>query len=147
MRKYGVTIGCSACSVIAVHGKVLKPHTEKCRQRIGQQMEHDPEGHERLQVHKRRRDVETEVEVHRTPVAKEKKRSCTSGKQDVEMPVGTPVGSASVKRGRMLQLTMKKVLACDSELKTKKTRNTMCKACLIPRNGRSQAGTQERSEA
>ena len=62
LRKYGVTIGCSACSDIAVHGKTSKPHTEECRNWIGEQMEHDPEGHERLQAHKRRRDVEPEIE-------------------------------------------------------------------------------------
>ena len=47
------------------------PHTEECRKRIGEKMEHDPEGRERLQVHKRRRDVEPEVEVDRAPVAEE----------------------------------------------------------------------------
>ena len=40
-------------------------------QGIGEQMEHDPEGHERLQVHKRRRDVEPEVEGDRAPVVRE----------------------------------------------------------------------------
>ena len=64
LRKYGVTIGCSACSNIAVHGKTSKPHTEECRWRIGEQMEHDPEGHERLQVHKSRRHAEHDVEVN-----------------------------------------------------------------------------------
>ena len=68
LRKYGVTIGCSACYEIAVHGKTSKPHTEEYRTRIGQQMEHDPEGHERLQVHKRRRDVELEGEKWTGPV-------------------------------------------------------------------------------
>ena len=71
LRKYGVTIGCSACSDIAGHGKTSKPNTEECRKRIGEKMEHDPEGHERLQVHKRRRDVEPEVDVDRAPVAEE----------------------------------------------------------------------------
>ena len=39
LRKFGVAIGCSACSVIAVHGKTSKPHTEvhkrrpRCRKR------------------------------------------------------------------------------------------------------------------
>ena len=55
LRKYCVTIGCSACSDIAVHGKTSKPNTEECRNRIGEQMEHNTEGHERLQAHKRRR--------------------------------------------------------------------------------------------
>ena len=71
LRKYGVAIGCAACSDIAVHGKTAKPHTAECRTRSGDQMEHDPEGHECLQVHKRRRDVEPEVEVERTPVFRE----------------------------------------------------------------------------
>ena len=67
LRKYG----CSACSDIAVHGKTLKLHTEESRNRIGKQMQHDPGGHERLQAHKRRRDVEPEIEANRAPVARE----------------------------------------------------------------------------
>ena len=51
LRKYGVTIGCSPCSEIAVHGKKSNPHTEECRNGTGEQMEHGPEGHERLQAH------------------------------------------------------------------------------------------------
>ena len=55
-------------------------------------MEHDPESHERLQVHKRRRDVEPEVEVDRAPVARENEGDpAPLERQDVE--------SASVKRG------------------------------------------------
>ena len=50
-----MTIGCSACSDIAVHGKTAKPHTEECRNRIGEQVERDLQGHERFQAHKRRR--------------------------------------------------------------------------------------------
>ena len=46
-RKYMVTIGCSACSDTAVRGKTSKLRTEECRTRTGEQMEHDPEGHER----------------------------------------------------------------------------------------------------
>ena len=61
LRKYGVTMGCSASSDIAVHGKTSKPHTRECRNWIGEQTEHDPEGHGRLYVHKRRRDVELEI--------------------------------------------------------------------------------------
>ena len=38
---------------------------------MGEQMEHDPEGHERSQDHKRRRDVEPEIEVDRAPVTSE----------------------------------------------------------------------------
>ena len=63
-----MTIGCSACFDMAVHGKTSKLHTEDCRNRIGEQMEHDPEGHERLQVHKRRGDVDLEIEANRGPV-------------------------------------------------------------------------------
>ena len=48
LRKYGVTVGCASCSDTAVHGKTAKPHTEECRKRTGEQMEHDPEGHERV---------------------------------------------------------------------------------------------------
>ena len=93
LRKYSVTIGCSACSDIAVHGKTSKLHTEKCRNRID-------EGHERLQAHKRRRDVEPEVEAKRTLVARENEGdSALQERQDVEMPVEAPVESASAKRG------------------------------------------------
>ena len=60
-----MTIGCSACSDIAVHVKTSKPHTEECRTRIGEQMEHHPQGHERMKVNKRRRDVETDAPVAR----------------------------------------------------------------------------------
>ena len=56
---------------MAVHGKTSKPHTEEYRNRIGEQMKHDPEGHERLQAHKRRRHVEPEVEANRATVARE----------------------------------------------------------------------------
>ena len=41
LGKYGVTIGCSACSDIAVHGKKSTPQTEEWRTRIGEQMEHE----------------------------------------------------------------------------------------------------------
>ena len=100
LRKYGVTIGCAACSDFAVHGKTAKPHTDECRTRIGEQMEHDPEGHERLQAHKRRRDVEPEVEVDGAPVARENEGDPALVEQQyVEMPMDTPVESASVKRG------------------------------------------------
>ena len=67
LRKCGVTIVCAACSDIAVHEKTSKPHTEECRTRIGELVEHDPDGHERLHVHKRRRDVEPKVEVTGDP--------------------------------------------------------------------------------
>ena len=53
------------------YGKTSKLHTEECRNRIGEQMEHDTEGHERLQAHKRRRDVEPEIGTNRTQVARE----------------------------------------------------------------------------
>ena len=38
LRKYGVTIGCSACSDKAVHGRTSKLHTEDCRNWIGEQV-------------------------------------------------------------------------------------------------------------
>ena len=63
-------------------------------------MEHDPEGQERLQAHKRRRDVELEVEVDRAPVARENEGDpAPLGRHDVEILVEAPVGSASAKRG------------------------------------------------
>ena len=64
----GETIGCSACSDIAVDGLTAKPHTEECRTTIGEQNEHDPEGHERLQVHRRGGVAEPEVEGDCVPV-------------------------------------------------------------------------------
>ena len=45
--------------------------TNLTRKSVEEQIEHDPEGHERLQVHKRRRDVEHAVEVDRVPLEKE----------------------------------------------------------------------------
>ena len=51
-------------------------------------MDHDPEGHERLQVHKRRRDVEPETEANRAPVARETEGDpAPQERQDVEMLV------------------------------------------------------------
>ena len=55
-----------SCTV-ALHEKTARPHTDECRARIGEQMEHDPEGHERLQPLRRRRDVEPAVEEARAP--------------------------------------------------------------------------------
>ena len=64
-------------------------------------MEHDPEGHKRLQAHRRRRDVELEIEANRAPVARESEGDPApqEQRQDVEMRVEAPVESASVKRG------------------------------------------------
>ena len=63
-------------------------------------MEHDREGHERLQAHKRGRDVEPEVEANRAPVARENEGDPTpQERQYVEMPVEALAESASVKRG------------------------------------------------
>ena len=56
--------------------------------------------HELFQVHKRRRDVEPEVEVDRTPGVREDEGDpAPLGQQDVEMPVETIGEFASVKRG------------------------------------------------
>ena len=50
--------------------------------------------------HKRRRDVEPEIEANRAPVARENKGDpAPQERQDVEMLVDTPGESASVKRG------------------------------------------------
>ena len=93
-------MGCSACSDTAVHEKTPKPHTEECEKKTGEQMEHDPEGRERLQVHRRSRDVEPEVEVGQSPVAKESDLDpAPLERQDVEMLVEAPAEAASVKRG------------------------------------------------
>ena len=100
LRKYGVTIGCVACSDIAVQEKTAKYHPEQFRTRIGEQMEHDPEGDERLQVHKRRRDAELEVEANRAPVARENEGyPKPQERQDVEMSVEVSGASASKKLG------------------------------------------------
>ena len=61
-------------------------------------MEHGPECHERLQAHKRRRNVEPEIEANRAPRENEGEPA-PQEKQDVEMPVKAPAESASVKRG------------------------------------------------
>ena len=56
-------------------------------------MEHDPEGHERLQAHTRRQDVHQEIEANRAPVAREGEGDpALLERQDVEMPVEAPVG-------------------------------------------------------
>ena len=75
-----MAVDCAACSDMAVHGKRAKPYTDECRTRAGEEMEHDPQGLERLQVHKRRRDAEPEVEGDGAPVA-------LLEQQGVEMPV------------------------------------------------------------
>ena len=63
-------------------------------------MEHDLEGHERLQVHKRRRDAELEVEGDRGLVVTENAGDpALREEQDVEMPVKVSVESVPVKRG------------------------------------------------
>ena len=63
-------------------------------------MVHDLGGRERLQLHKRRREVEPEVDVDQAPVARENEGDAEPlGQHDVEMPVEAPAASASVKRG------------------------------------------------
>ena len=100
LRKFGVTVVCSACSDTVVHGKTSKLHTVECRNRIGEQLEHDPEGHERLKFHKRRRDVEPEIEANRAPIGSENEGDPVLQEQrEVEMPVEASVEFASVKRG------------------------------------------------
>ena len=64
-------------------------------------MEHDPdpEGGECVQVHKLRRDAESEVEAEGAPVVREdESEPAHLEQQDVEMPVEVPGESASVKR-------------------------------------------------
>ena len=73
----------------AVHGKTSTPHTEECRNRIGEQMEHDPEVHESLQFHKHRRDVELEIEANQALVARENEGP--QERQDVEMAVSVAI--------------------------------------------------------
>ena len=66
-----VTMGCVAFCDIAVHGQTTTLHMEECWTRIGEQMEHHLEGHERLQVHKRRRKAVLEVQCDRASVVRE----------------------------------------------------------------------------
>ena len=83
-------------------------------------MEHDPEGHERLQVHKRRREVEPEIEVDRVLVARE--NGCDLARlqrQDVEMHVEAP-GVRLSNVDQILLLTMKNALFCDSAKEARK---------------------------
>ena len=49
---------CCGVLTLLFMGRQQHSHTEECRTRIGEEMEHDPEGHESLQVHKCRREVE-----------------------------------------------------------------------------------------
>ena len=63
-------------------------------------MEHGPEGHERQQAHKRRRDVEPEIEANRAPAARENGGDpAPQERQDVVMSAEEPAGSASVESG------------------------------------------------
>ena len=49
MTKYGVTVGCAVCSDLAVHSKNHKSLTRmSVGLGFGEQVEHDPEGHERF---------------------------------------------------------------------------------------------------
>ena len=51
-------------------------------------MEHDPDGHEGLQIHNRRRDAKPEVKRDRASVVREHEGDpALLGQQDVEMPV------------------------------------------------------------
>ena len=56
LRRFGVTVGCGACADIAAHGKTSRAHTDECRARIGEHLEQEPDGKERLAAHKRRRE-------------------------------------------------------------------------------------------
>ena len=97
----GVTTCCSARSDEAVHGTTSKPHAGRMSEFDWRTMEHDPEGHERLQAHKRRRDVQLEVGANRAPVVREDEGDpALLERQDAEMPVEAPLESASVKRGQ-----------------------------------------------
>ena len=65
-------IRCDELLLCVVHGKTAKLHTEECRTRIGEQMEHDLKGLGRLQVHETQRDVEPEVGVDQAPARQKK---------------------------------------------------------------------------
>ena len=81
-----LTVGCAAYSDIAVHGKTAKPHTDERRTRIGEAW--STNGRERLQRHRRRRDVGPERGEARAPVLAQ-----------IAMPSAVSGESMSVKRG------------------------------------------------
>ena len=146
LRKYGVAIGCSACADCAVQEKISKLLTEECRKRLGEQMEHGSEGHDRLQVHRRRRDVEPEVEVDRALVARGHEGGpAPLQRQDVEMRVGAPVESASVNRGSdaVADNEERARLRLRAEGKRPETRKTRCTG--TPGQEEGQAGAREES--
>ena len=67
-------------------------------------MEHDPEGHERLQVHKRKRDVKPEVEEAWAPVVRENAgNTAPLEQQDFATPTAMSDESTSVKRGTVAE--------------------------------------------
>ena len=103
LRKYGVTIGCTACADVAVHGKTTKPHTDECRTRIGEHVDYDPGGQERVQAHQRKREVESEPDGAQAATAAERVGGLGGPtplkQQDIATPAAVPAEPTSVKRG------------------------------------------------
>ena len=98
-------------------------------------MEHDPEGHERLQAYKRRRDEEPENEANRASVARENEGDLAhQERQDVEMLVEAPVESASVKcRSDAVADNEESARVRLRSRGQKEARNTICKTYWNPR--------------
>ena len=126
LMKYGVMIGCSACSDIAVHGNPAEPQTEECRKRIGVQWSTILEV---TNVCKFTDADETwNLRLERTGTSLKKMRVIPYT-QAVEMPVAAVVESASVKRGSDA--------VADNEERTEEARNTICKTYWNPRHATS----------
>ena len=105
-------------------------------------MEHDPEGHERLQVPKCRRDVEPEIEPNWVLVAGENEVDPLLQERQEEVLAEAPVESASVKHGSSA-VSDNEERACGQ--KRPETRYT--RRAGTPGQGEGQARAEERSEA
>ena len=101
LRKYGATVGCAVCSGIVVHGQRAKPHTDECRARIGKHMEHEPQGHERLQDERNGGEMWTlRLERPLAPVVRENAGDRAPLEEyDVAVATAVPCESTTVNRG------------------------------------------------
>ena len=102
LRKYGVTVGCSACSVIPIHGKTSKPHTEEksVERGLASKWSTIPKVKKDCKLTNAGEmwNLRLRWTGHRS---QEKMRGDPAplGRHDVEILVEAPVGSASAKRG------------------------------------------------
>ena len=106
-------------------------------------MEHDPEGHERLQAHKRSRDVVLEVEANPAPVARENEGDPAPLERHV-VEEEAPVESASVKRGpdACLRIRAEGKRGQKHNLQDVLEPQAKTKARLEPRRGQKRESTQ-----